>query len=82
MDVQAAQDGVIVKVSCPIDVHPVSKVIQTFKEAEIGVVESRLTVANDTVFHTFVVKSEGPDQVTKDKLIALFSKESNFIQTL
>ncbi|WVZ16483.1 hypothetical protein V8G54_009465 [Vigna mungo] len=82
VDVQAAQDGVVVKVSCPIDVHPVSKVIQTFKEADIGVVDSKLTAANDTVFHTFVVKSQGPDQLTKEKLIALFSKESNPIQTL
>ncbi|ESW07260.1 hypothetical protein PHAVU_010G114800 [Phaseolus vulgaris] len=81
VDVQAAQDGVVVKVSCPIDVHPVSKVIQTFKEAEIGVVDSKLTAANDTVFHTFVVKSQGPDQLTKEKLIALFSKASNPIQT-
>ncbi|XP_014492520.1 transcription factor bHLH13 [Vigna radiata var. radiata] len=82
VDVQAAQDGVVVKVSCPVDVHPVSKVIQTFKEADIGVVDSKLTAANDTVFHTFVVKSQGPDQLTKEKLIALFSKESNLIQTL
>ncbi|KAK7389799.1 hypothetical protein VNO78_25093 [Psophocarpus tetragonolobus] len=82
VDVQAAQDGVIVKVSCPIDVHPVSKVFQTFKEAQIGVIHSKLTAANDIVCHTFVVKSQGPDQVTKDKLIALFSKESNSIQTL
>ncbi|QCE02560.1 transcription factor MYC2 [Vigna unguiculata] len=82
VDVEAAQDGVVVKVSCPIDFHPISKVIQTLKEAEIGVVDSKLTAANDTVFHTFVVKSEGPDQLTKEKLIALFSKESNSIQTL
>nr|KYP54625.1 Transcription factor bHLH13 [Cajanus cajan] len=82
VDIQAAQDGVIVQVSCPIDVHPVSIVFQTLKDAEIGVVESKLTAANDTVFHTFVVKSKGPDQLTKEKLIALFSKESNTIQTL
>ncbi|KAL2336214.1 hypothetical protein Fmac_010660 [Flemingia macrophylla] len=80
--IEAAQDGVIVKVSCPIDVHPLSIVIQTLKEAEIGVVESKLTAANGTVLHTFVVKSQGPDQLTKEKLIALFSKESNTIQTL
>ncbi|KHN06316.1 Transcription factor bHLH13 [Glycine soja] len=82
VDVQVAQDGVIVKVSCPIDVHPVSKVIQTFKDAEIGVVESKVTATNVSVFHTFVVKSQGPDQLTKDKLIALFSKESSTIKTL
>ncbi|KAK7292815.1 hypothetical protein RJT34_15669 [Clitoria ternatea] len=82
VDIQTTQDGVVVMVSCPIDSHPVSKVIQTFKEAEIGVVESKLTTANDTVFHTFVIKSEGPQQLTREKLIALISKESNSSQTL
>ncbi|XP_057454834.1 transcription factor MTB1 [Lotus japonicus] len=77
VDIQATQDGVTVKVSCSVDVHPVSRIIQAFKEAEISVVESNLTASNDTVFHTFVVKSQGPEQLTKEKLIAVFSRESN-----
>ncbi|XP_004494832.1 transcription factor MTB1-like [Cicer arietinum] len=82
--IQALQDEVIVKVSCPLDIHPVSKVIETFKEAQISVVESKLAAANDTIHHTFVIKSQGSEQLTKDKLIAAFSKESNAsqIQTL
>ena len=77
------QDEVIVKVSCPLDSHPVSKVIQTFNEAQISVVESKLAAANDTIFHTFVIKSQGPEQLTKDKLIAVFSPtESNSLQPL
>ncbi|XP_027335699.1 transcription factor bHLH13 [Abrus precatorius] len=82
VDIQAAQDGVIVNVSCPIDVHPVSKVIQTLKEAEIGVVESKLTAANDTVLHNFVIKTQGHEYLTKEKLVALISRESNSLQPL
>ncbi|KAL5156240.1 Transcription factor bHLH13 [Glycine soja] len=83
VDIQAFQDEVIVKVSCPLDSHPVSKVIQTFNEAQISVVESKLAAANDTIFHTFVIKSQGPEQLTKDKLIAVFSPtESNSLQPL
>ncbi|CAJ1975998.1 unnamed protein product [Sphenostylis stenocarpa] len=83
VDIQAAQDEVIVKVSCPLDTHPVSKVIQTLKEAQISVVESKLAAANDTVSHTFVIKSQGSEPLKKDKLIALFSPpESNPLQPL
>ncbi|KAL9320488.1 hypothetical protein ACSQ67_012327 [Phaseolus vulgaris] len=83
VDIQAAQDEVTVKVSCPFDTHPVSKVIETLKEAKISVVESKFAAANDTVFHTFVIKSEGSEQLTKEKLIAVFSKpEPNPLQPL
>ncbi|CAK8544923.1 unnamed protein product [Lathyrus sativus] len=81
VDIQASQDEVIVKVSCPIDTHPISKVIETFKDAQIGVAESKLTAANDTIYHTFVIKSEESEQLTKDKLIAAFSGESIPLQT-
>ncbi|WVY92367.1 hypothetical protein V8G54_031455 [Vigna mungo] len=83
VDIQAAQDEVTVKVSCPFDTHPVSKVIQTLSEAQISVVESKLAAANDTVLHTFVIKSQGSEQLTKDKLIAVFSPpESNPLHPL
>ncbi|XP_027350397.1 transcription factor bHLH13-like [Abrus precatorius] len=77
VDIEAVQDEVVVRVSCPLDTHPVSKVIQTLKDAQISVVESKLAAADDTIFHTFVIKSQGSEQLTKDKLIAVFSEESN-----
>lgn len=80
VDIEASQDEVIVKVSCSLDTHPVSKVMETFKEAQISVVESKLAAANDTIYHTFVIKSQGSEQLTKDKLIAAFSRESNSLQ--
>ncbi|KAK9279268.1 hypothetical protein L1049_012947 [Liquidambar formosana] len=82
VDIQATHDEVIVRVSCPLDSHPVSRVIQAFKEAEINVVESKLAAGNDTVFHTFVIKSQGSEQLTKERLIAAFSRESNSLQSL
>ncbi|CAL0307950.1 unnamed protein product [Lupinus luteus] len=82
VDIETVQDRVIVKVSCPIHDHPVSKVIQAFKEAEISIVESKLAASNDTVLHTFVIKSRRPEQLTKEKLIAVFSGDSNSLHSL
>ncbi|KAL5062430.1 hypothetical protein RYX36_024167 [Vicia faba] len=77
INIQATQEGVIVKVSFPTDVHPISKLIQAFKDTEITILESKLNATNDTVFHTFIIKSQKSEQLTKEKLIAAFSKESN-----
>ncbi|KAG6730316.1 hypothetical protein I3842_01G074100 [Carya illinoinensis] len=80
IDIQAAHDEVIVRVSCPLDSHPTSRVIQALKEAQATVIESKIATANDTVFHTFVIKSQGSEPLTKEKLIAVFS--SNSLQPL
>ncbi|KAK8565707.1 hypothetical protein V6N13_020785 [Hibiscus sabdariffa] len=80
IDVQAVHDEVFVRVSCPLDSHPASRVIQAFKEADVNVLESKLVAADDTVFHTFVIKSQGPEQLSREKLIAAFSCEPNSSQ--
>ncbi|KAJ4953647.1 hypothetical protein NE237_030479 [Protea cynaroides] len=77
IDIQTVHDEVIVRVNCPLDAHPVSRVIHAFKEAQITVLESKISAGNDTVFHTFVVKSQGSEQLTKEKLVAAFSGEPN-----
>ncbi|KAB5569323.1 hypothetical protein DKX38_003116 [Salix brachista] len=82
IDIQASHDEVTVRVSCPLDSHPASRVIQALKEAQVTVIESKLSSANDTVLHTFVIKSEGSEQLTKDKLMAAFSSESSPLQSL
>ncbi|XP_022980036.1 transcription factor bHLH13-like [Cucurbita maxima] len=76
IDIEAGHDEVIVKVSCPLESHPASRVIKTMKEAQINVVDSKLCEANDTVVHTFVIKSPGSEQLTKEQLIAAFSRDS------
>ncbi|CAN4108440.1 unnamed protein product [Withania somnifera] len=82
INIEAANDEVIVRVSCPLETHPISRAIQTFKEAQINVVESKLSAGNGTVYHTFVLKSSGSEQLTKEKLLAAFSSESNSLRQL
>lgn len=80
--IEAANDEVIVRVSCPLETHPISRVIQTFKEAQINIVESKLSAGNGTVYHTFVLKSSGSEQLTKERLLAAFSNESHSLRQL
>ncbi|CAN4111437.1 unnamed protein product [Withania somnifera] len=82
INIESANDEVIVKVSCPLERHPISRVIQTFKEAQINVVESKLSAGNGTVYHTFVLKSSGSEQLTKEKLLAAFFSGSNSLRQL
>ncbi|CAH9092956.1 unnamed protein product [Cuscuta epithymum] len=81
MNIEAAvgNNEVVVKVSCPLEAHPLSRIIRAFKDAEIRVVESSVAAVADTVFHTFVVKSCGSEPLTKDKLVAAFSSESSSV---
>ncbi|CAL5397689.1 unnamed protein product [Camellia sinensis] len=82
IEIQTTHDEVVVRVSCPLDTHPVSRVIQAFEEAKITVVESKVATGNHTVFHTFVIKSQGSEQITMESLVAAFSRESNNLQPL
>ncbi|KMZ73477.1 Basic helix-loop-helix (BHLH) family transcription factor [Zostera marina] len=76
VDVQMGNNEVIVHVSTPLETHPVSTVINVFKETQVDVVDSKFSASNNTVFHTFVVKTQsGSEQMTKDKLIAALSHE-------
>ncbi|XP_074263406.1 transcription factor MTB1-like [Silene latifolia] len=82
IEVQAIDDEVVVKVRVPLNRHPVARVIQMFQDEEIEVIDSKLASGTDTVFHTFVVKSQSSEQLTKEKFLAAFSNDSKPLQTL
>uniref|UniRef100_A0A1J3JH22 Transcription factor n=1 Tax=Noccaea caerulescens TaxID=107243 RepID=A0A1J3JH22_NOCCA len=67
VDVLATKEEVVVRVVSPLDSHPASRIIQAMRNAEVSVMESKLSSTQDTVFHTFVIKS---NSLTKEKLIA------------
>ncbi|CAN1126205.1 Transcription factor MTB1 [Linum perenne] len=75
-DIRASShDEVIMRVSCPFDSLPASRVIQFFKEAKIIVIDSKLAATNDTVYHTFVVKAaQGLEQLRKERLMAVLGE--------
>ncbi|CAI9768834.1 unnamed protein product [Fraxinus pennsylvanica] len=77
IDIQSSHDEITVRVSCPLDAHPVSRVVQAIKDSQASVFESKIATDSDHVFHTFVVKSQGSERITKEKLIKAFSRESN-----
>uniref|UniRef100_A0A1J3I1Z2 Transcription factor n=2 Tax=Noccaea caerulescens TaxID=107243 RepID=A0A1J3I1Z2_NOCCA len=67
VDVRATKEEVVVRVVSPLDSHPASRIIQAMRNAEVSVMESKLSSTQDTLFHTFVIKS---NSLTKEKLIA------------
>ncbi|KAL3622255.1 hypothetical protein CASFOL_033666 [Castilleja foliolosa] len=66
-------DEVTVRVSCAIDAHPASKLIQAIKDAKGTIIEARMATGSDRVFHTFVVRSSGPERLSKEKLVQAFT---------
>ncbi|KAK1364225.1 transcription factor bHLH13-like [Heracleum sosnowskyi] len=82
IEIRAANDEVNVRVTCPLESHPVSRVIEALREAQLGIVESKVAASNDTVFHTFVIKMEGTEQLTKERLLAAFWHQASSSQPL
>ncbi|XP_064991481.1 transcription factor MTB1-like [Musa acuminata AAA Group] len=75
IDVDSLHDELLVRVSCPLATHPIAGVIQAFGDSQIDVVDSKVVVGDDKVTHTFVVRSPGAEQLTKEKLVAAMSHE-------
>lgn len=76
IDFQPRQEDAVVRMSCPLDSHPISSVIKTFREHEILAQESDVsTVDNDKIVHTFSIKTQaGEAKQLKEKLLAAISK--------
>ncbi|KAM7274629.1 hypothetical protein ACFE04_016495 [Oxalis oulophora] len=79
IDFEVVNDEVFVKASCPFDSHPVSRIIQAFREAQVTILDAKLNASENTVFHSFVIKSRGSGQMTKEKLVAAFCREFDSI---
>ncbi|KAG7595505.1 Myc-type basic helix-loop-helix (bHLH) domain [Arabidopsis suecica] len=79
INVQTSGEDVTVRINCPLESHPASRIFHAFEETKVEVMNSNLEVSQDTVLHTFVVKSE---ELTKEKLISALSREqSNSVQS-
>ncbi|KAF8106940.1 hypothetical protein N665_0129s0010 [Sinapis alba] len=84
VEIQAGEEEVVVRVISPLESHPASRIIQAMRNSEvISVMESKLSLAEDTMFHTFVIKSSnGSDPLTKEKLIAAAYPQTSLTQQL
>lgn len=79
VDIQVVHGEILVRVVSPMDNHPVKKVLQAFEEAEVKVGESKVTANNGTVVHSFVIKSPGSEQHTRNKLLASISNATRSV---
>ncbi|XP_031113015.1 transcription factor MTB3-like [Ipomoea triloba] len=72
---QRADDAVI-RVGCPLDTHPISRVIKAFQEHQLTAQESSMSISeNGEVIHTFSIQTQGaPAEEMKEKLAAALAK--------
>ncbi|GER48682.1 basic helix-loop-helix (bHLH) DNA-bindingsuperfamily protein [Striga asiatica] len=73
IDIEEDCDEVTVRVSCALSAHPASRLIQAIKDAQGMIIEARMAIGSEKVFHTFVVKSLGSERLTKEKLTQALS---------
>lgn len=77
INIEAGHEEVTVRVSCPLDSHPASRVIHAINDAQATIIDAKMATGSERVFHTFVVKSHGSERLTKEKLIDAFSRKSS-----
>lgn len=75
IDFQAQHEDAVVRLSSPLDAHPVSRVIKTFRDHQIAAQESNVSLSENNVIHTFSIRTQsGAAEQLKDQLVAAFSK--------
>lgn len=80
IDIEAGREEVTVKVSCQLDAHPISRFIRGIKDAQATIVDAQFASGSEKVFHTFVVKSDAPERLTKEKLLEAMSRDPTLLQ--
>ncbi|GJR33792.1 transcription factor bHLH3 [Tanacetum coccineum] len=75
VDFMARKDDAVLRVSCPLDEHPVARVIKTFREHQIVTHDTNVTVEDGKVIHTFSFQglAGGAAEQLKEKLDTVFS---------
>ncbi|CAN8324771.1 unnamed protein product [Cochlearia groenlandica] len=76
VDYQQREDDAVVRLSCPLETHPVSKAIQMFRENEVTPHDSNVAVTEEGVVHTFTLRPHDgcTAEQLKDKLLASLSQ--------
>ncbi|CAM0882315.1 unnamed protein product [Alopecurus aequalis] len=74
VEVKAMQDEVVLRVTTPLDSHPVSGAFNAIRDSHLSVMASDMTVAEGTVTHTLVVRSAGPERLTAETVLAAMSR--------
>ncbi|KAM0885861.1 hypothetical protein ACQ4PT_030066 [Festuca glaucescens] len=74
LEVKAMQDKVVLRVTTPLDAHPISGAFNAIRDSQLSVVAADMVVAEDTVTQTLVVRSPGPERLTAETMLAALSR--------
>nr|KYP51167.1 Transcription factor bHLH3 [Cajanus cajan] len=77
MDFHDREDDTVMTVRCPLEIHPVSGVVKTFREHQIVAQDSSVSTTDDKIIHTFSIRTEGGEAAAiqlKEKLEESLSK--------
>lgn len=79
IDFQTRAENTIVRVSCPLDSHPVSGIIKMVKESDVVIQDCDVSTIcesdNYKIVHTFSIQTRGGGaEHLKEKLAAAFTK--------
>ncbi|CAA7046306.1 unnamed protein product [Microthlaspi erraticum] len=76
VDYQQRHEDAVVRLSCPLETHPVSRVVQVFRENEVMPHDSSVAITEEGVVHTFTLRPQGgcTAEQLKDKLLASLSQ--------
>ncbi|RAL42176.1 hypothetical protein DM860_011959 [Cuscuta australis] len=67
VDVHQRAEDAVVRVVCPLEGHPVSRVVKAFREHNVEAQESNVTITEEgEVIHTFSVQTPGEDSSAED----------------
>ncbi|XP_071716253.1 transcription factor MTB3-like [Rutidosis leptorrhynchoides] len=77
VDFMARKDDAVIRVSCPLDDHPIGQVIKTLREHEMAIHDTNVSTTDDgKVIHTFSFQAVGGGPAAeqlKEKLESAFS---------
>ncbi|VFQ59698.1 unnamed protein product [Cuscuta campestris] len=69
VDVHQRAEDAVVRVVCPLEGHPVSRVVRAFREHNVEAQESNVTITEEgEVIHTFSVQTQGGDDSSAEDL--------------
>ncbi|KAF6139593.1 hypothetical protein GIB67_033597 [Kingdonia uniflora] len=76
IEVRTRPNDAIVQVGCPLDTHPVSRVVTAFKEIDVVPQECKLSdVEDNSIVHTFSIRiMDGTGEHLKERLLAALSR--------
>nr|WDD38960.1 transcription factor MTB3 [Fagopyrum tataricum] len=76
IDFEARPDGAVVQVGCPLEAHPVSKIVLAMREHQIMAQEAMVSATDDKVVHTFSIRTQSGASAEhlKEQLLASVSK--------